>query len=417
MPGNLSPQCHPVRVALFPDSLDEVNGVANTCRNFVVYAQRTGSPMLLVCAGDKTGIRQDGSVTRLGLHRGPVSFALEQDLRFDLALFRHYRRVLDALRKFKPHIIHITGPSDIGMLGAAAAHHLGVPVAASWHTNVHEYAARRSDGLLPRWVSGLRRAKVLQGIEDVSFRLVALYYKVGRFHFAPNQELIDKLHASTNRPCSLMERGVDLAVFNPIHRNRGDGQFVIGYVGRLSTEKKVRSFAALAHSVEAAGHSNVKFVFVGHGREEPWLREHVAGAGFTGVLRGLALSRAYANMDLFAFYSETDTFGNAVLEALASGVPAVVTDKGGPKFIVENNRSGFVCRSDEEFTACVLRIVNSASLRREMTIAARMRAERASWDAVFAGVYETYRLELTQRDETVKPCALAASKGQARRIF
>jgi glycosyltransferase involved in cell wall biosynthesis len=93
----------------------------------------------------------------------------------------------------------------------------------------------------------LQRTRLLQTIEDVSFRLSALYFEIGRFHFAPNQELVEKLQAAIHKPCSLMERGVDLAMFSPRHRDRGDdGQFVIGYVGRLSTEKKVRSFAGLA---------------------------------------------------------------------------------------------------------------------------------------------------------------------------
>ncbi len=394
----------PIRVALFPDSLNEVNGVANTCRNFVAYAQRTGSPMLLVSASDRTALTQDGSVTRLDLQRGPISFALEKDLRYDLALFRYYRRVVDALREFKPDVVHITGPNDFGMLGAATAHDLGVPLAASWHTNVHEYAARRADRILPRWISGTGRARLLQTIEDVSFRLSAYFFQVARFHFAPNQELVAKLQGATRRPCTLMERGVDLTMFSPTRRDRAeDGQFVIGYVGRLSTEKKVRSFAALARAVKDAGYDNVKFVFVGQGGEEEWLRQHIPAAEFTGVLRGPALSRAYANMNLFAFFSETDTFGNVVLEALASGVPAVVSNKGGPKFIVEHERCGFVCSSDEEFTASVLRLIASTSLRRDMAVAARQRAERASWDAVFAEVYETYRRELPQMREDAQP--------------
>jgi phosphatidylinositol alpha 1,6-mannosyltransferase len=393
----------PIRVALFPDSFNEVNGVANTCRNFAAYARRTESPMLLVSASDRTGVTQDGSVTRLGLKRGAISFPLEKDLRFDLALFRYYRLVTAALREFQPDVVHLTGPSDIGMLGAAAAHKLGIPVAASWHTNVHEYAARRADRILPRWISGAPRARLLQAIEDVSFRLSAHYFQIGRFHFAPNQELIDKLRNATRKPCSLMERGVDLAMFSPAHRSRAnDGQFVIGYVGRLSTEKKVRSFAQLSRAVKAAGYNHVKFVFVGHGGEEQWLRNNIPEAQMTGVLRGPALSRAYADMDLFAFFSETDTFGNVVLEALASGVPAVVTDKGGPKFIVEHERSGFICSSEEEFNANVLRLVASASLQRDMAVAARQRAQRASWDAVFDSVYEAYRRELPQINEAVK---------------
>ncbi len=390
----------PIRVALFPDSLNEVNGVANTCRNFVDYARRTDSPMLLVSANDRPGLSQDGSITRLDLQRGDISFALEKDLRYDLALCRYYGRVADALRKFNPDVIHITGPNDFGMLGTAVSHNLGIPLAASWHTNVHEYAARRSDRILPQWISGRGRAWLLQAIEDVSFRLTAYFYQVARFHFAPNQELIDKLHGATRKPCVLMERGVDLTAFSPNHRDRAeDGQFVIGYVGRLSTEKKIRSFAALSRAVMNAGYSNVKFVFVGQGGEEEWLRQHIPDAELTGVLRGPELSRAYANMNLFAFFSETDTFGNVVLEALASGVPAVVTDKGGPKFIVEHERCGFVCGSDEDFFASVLRLIASSSLQRDMSVAARQRAERASWDAVFEAVYETYRRELPEVGE------------------
>ena len=263
-----------------------------------------------------------------------------------LALFRYYRSVADALRKFNPDVIHITGPNDFGMLGAAVSHDLGIPLAASWHTNVHEYAARRSDRILPQWISGRAAPGCCKPSRTSASDSTAYFYQVARFHFAPNQELIDKLHGATHKPCSLMERGVDLALFNPTHRDRGaDGQFVIGYVGRLSTEKKVRSFAELSRAVKAAGYNHVKFVFVGQGGEEPWLRQHIPDAEMTGVLRGPALSRAYANMDLFAFFSETDTFGNVVLEALASGVPAVVTDKGGPKFIVEHERNGFVCSS------------------------------------------------------------------------
>lgn len=393
-----------IRVALFPDSLHEVNGVANTCRNFVAYAQHHNLPMLVVSGAEETSTVQDGPVTRLGLRRGPVSFALEKDLRFDAAILRYRHQVIAALKSFQPDVVHITGPNDIGMLGAFVAHELGIPVAASWHTNVHEYAARRADRVLPRLLTGKARARTLQAIEDVSFHLSALFYRVGHFHYAPNQELIAKLRQATHKSCALMERGVDLEMFSPAHRDRAnDGEFVIGYTGRLSTEKKVRSFAALSQTVRAAGLDKVRFVFVGHGKEEPWLRQHVPHAEFTGVLRGAPLARAYANMDLFAFFSETDTFGNVVLEALASGVPAVVTDKGGPKFIVEHERCGFVCADDFEFFASVLRLATNAALHRRFSTAARERAQRASWDAVFASVYETYRQELPRPGEVAKP--------------
>jgi glycosyltransferase involved in cell wall biosynthesis len=403
----------PIRVALFPDSLNEVNGVANTCRNFVAYARRNEFPMLVISASPKTSCSQDGVITYFGLKRGALSFRLEADLSFDLVLLRYYRKVLRALREFQPDVVHITGPSDLGILGAVAGHALKIPVAAGWHTNIHEYAARRAAPLLPRWINSDRRARLLQKIEDWTFKVTALYYDVARFHYAPNQELIDKLHAATKKPCALMERGVDLGMFSPTRRDRGDdGQFVIGYVGRLSTEKKIRSFLPLSQAVKAAGHKHVKFAFVGHGGDQDWLRKNLPEAEMPGVLRGEPLARAYANLDLFAFFSETDTFGNVVLEALASGVPAVVTDKGGPKFIVEHERSGFICPNDEEFTRAVLRLIAEPELHRQMAIAARQRAQRASWDSVFGSVYETYQRELALEGDSTTPAQVREKLAQ-----
>jgi glycosyltransferase involved in cell wall biosynthesis len=389
-----------LRVALFPDSLNEINGVANTCRHFADYARRHDLPMLVIHASTPQGESQQGSVRYVGLRRGGLSFPLEKDLRFDVAFGRYYAQVRDELRRFAPDVVHITGPSDVGMLGALVAHRMGIPVAASWHTNVHEYAARRTDRLLPSWlIGGVPRRRLLDGIEEASFRLAALYFQAGRFHFAPNPELIDRLHAATGKPCWLMERGVDLEFFSPSLRSRRqDGEFVIGYVGRLSTEKKIRSFAPLARAIKAAGHRHVRYIFVGHGSEEPWLRENITGARLPGVLRGEALHRAYADLDLFVFFSETDTFGNVVLEALASGVPALVSDKGGPKFIVEDGRCGVVCGNDRQFAEAALRLIEDPALYREMATAARQRAERASWDAVFDAVYQAYRRELAPKE-------------------
>ena len=412
----------PIRVALFPDSLHEVNGVANTCRNFAEFARRQELPFLVICAEEENKVTQDGSVTRLGLRRGRISFGLEKDLRFDMLFLRHYERIVEALRNFQPDVVHITGPSDVGIVGAIAGHRMGIPVCASWHTNLHEYAARRSETVIPRWIRQERRQKLMQQIEDWSFRGSALFFTVGRFHFAPNRELIDKLSAATHKPCYLMERGVDHVLFSPAKRDRADdGQIVVGFVGRLSTEKKVRFFAEIADAVRAAGHTNVKFVFVGHGRDHDWLQENVKGAQMTGVLRGEALATAYANMDLFAFPSETDTFGNVVLEALAAGVPAVVTNQGGPKFIVEHRKSGFIAEDNAQFIDAVVQLVRDAGLRKTMAVEARERALRASWTRVFSSVYDAYEEQLPQTERAAEQAPLramlAASTGAEEVLF
>jgi glycosyltransferase involved in cell wall biosynthesis len=390
--------------------LYEVNGVANTFRHFADYARVRDLPLLVIHGSAPDGIREAGSVRYFGQKRGRFSFPVEKDLRFDVAFARDLGRVQEELRRFRPDVVHITGPSDIGMLGAIAALRLGIPLAASWHTNVHEYAARRADRILPKWlIRGGTRSWILNRLEDTVFQLLMLHFKLARFYFAPNPELIERLQTATKKPCWLMERGIDLDLFGPQKRTRKeDGEFVIGYVGRLSTEKKIRSFAPLAQALSQAGHRHVRFVFVGHGSEDKWLKENISGVRLTGVLKGEALSRAYADLDLFVFFSETDTFGNAVLEALASGVPAVVSNKGGPKFIVKND-CGFVCTSDDEFLRATMLLIENQSLRWAMSQAARKRAELASWDAVFDSVYHAYECELRAKDDAFENKTLASA--------
>jgi glycosyltransferase involved in cell wall biosynthesis len=186
---------------------------------------------------------------------------------------------------------------------------------------------------------------------------------------------------------------VDTAFFSPEHRDRAsdDTDFVLGFVGRLSVEKNVALLVRIREQLLAAGLSNFRFLIVGHGVEEPWLRERLPNAEFPGVLRGNDLSRAYANMDLFVFPSHTDTFGNVVLEALSSGVPAVVTPDGGPRYIVKEGRTGFVA-TDDGFADPILRILRDPATHRQMRAAARTDALNASWDAVFENVYEAYSL-------------------------
>jgi phosphatidylinositol alpha 1,6-mannosyltransferase len=386
------------RVAYFPDSFHEVNGVAHTSRHFEAFARRRNLPFLCVRAGDREQhLVQDGNVWTLELPRGLLSFALEKDLRFDPAFPRHIPLIEDVLDQFRPDLIHITGPSEIGLLGAGLAWNRNLPLAASWHTNVHEYAARRSEWFL-RYLSKESAEATGHTIEDIAMQAAAAFYKAARVLYAPNLELCDQLHRLTGRPCHLMPRGVDADLFQPSRRTRGfangqppsdESEFVLGFVGRLSVEKNVALLACVQEELERLGHRNFHFLIVGHGAEESWLRDHLPRAEFPGVLRGEALYAAYANMDLFVFPSHTDTFGNVVLEALASGVPAIVTPDGGPRTIVRDGETGRIA-TDEEFAAAVAAILTDPARHAAMRTAARAYALTMSWDAVFEGVYAGY---------------------------
>jgi glycosyltransferase involved in cell wall biosynthesis len=199
------------------------------------------------------------------------------------------------------------------------------------------------------------------------------------------------LEKFTGRHCALMPRGVDTHSFSPEFRSRNGAAepFVLGFCGRLSIEKNVYLLARIRTELMRRGITNFRFLIIGHGKEEAWLRQHLPNAEFTGVLRGQDLARGYANMDLFVFPSHTDTFGNVVLEALASGVPAIVTPDGGPRYIVRDGETGCIA-TDDGFSGAVARMILDPGLHAQMSAAARVYAQSASWDSVFEGVYRTY---------------------------
>ena len=372
------------RVAYFPDSFHEVNGVAHTSRNFVAYAERHGLPMLCVRAGTRgERMEQQGSVTTLELPRSRFAVGVEKDLAFDPAFLRHAEAISDALHGFRPDVIHMTGPSELGMFAAWSAHKLGIRLAASWHTNVHEYAGTR----LPR-MFGPRAAQLA---ERATLAATMRLYSRAQVLFAPNPALCALLMARTGRACHLMQRGVDTVLFHPGRRAyREKGPFWLGFVGRLSVEKNVALLPRIERELAALG-VGARFLIVGHGAEEAALRKELPTAEFAGVLRGEALAAAYRQMDLLVFPSHTDTFGNVVLEALASGVPAVVTPEGGPRYIVRTGDAETgVIAADEEFAGAIAGLLGNAGRLEAMGRNACAYAQGCTWDAVFDRVYAGY---------------------------
>ena len=271
------------------------------------------------------------------------------------------------------------------MLGALLAHDLKVPLAASWHTNIHEFGARRLAKVAP-WLG----SKIVRRTEDASLDLAMRFYALGKLLFAPNAELLSELEQRTKKPVRMMQRGVDSELFSPDRRERGPRPFTIGYAGRLSAEKNVRFFAALDQALRRAGATNYEFLIVGEGSERAWLQENLPGAKLPGLLHGEELAGAYANMDVFAFPSETDTFGNVILEAAASGVPSIVSPRGGPKFLIEPGESGFIAANVEQWSSAVIRLLQNSNLAETMGTKAREIALQRSWTNVFEGVYNDY---------------------------
>ena len=309
-----------MRVAIVTESfLPSVNGVAGTVRHVVDRLTRTGHQVLVVAPGP-----------------GPTSYAGAEVVRVRSMALPGYRTfplglpdsaVLAALTRFQPDVVHLASPILLGAVGMRAAHRLDVPVVAVFQTDVAGFARQyglRADRAIDRWVASLhRRADRTLVPSTTSWRqLEAL--GVGDIH--------------------RWGRGVSLDLFGSRHRDEelrrawtgGEPRTVVGYVGRLAPEKRVRRLAELADLPDT------RLVVVGDGPERAWLQERLPRAVFTGMLGGADLARAFASLDVFVHTGEAETFCQTVQEAQASGASVVAPAAGGPLDLVEHGRTGLL---------------------------------------------------------------------------
>lgn len=380
---------HP-RVALFCETFHEINGVALTARQLVAYAKRHHLPLLAIHGGKLPGTHVEGSVRQVELKRSWLSVGIECDLEFDFAFWRYCNRIREEVLAFRPDVIHITSPGELGELGVYLAYQLRIPLVASWHTNFHQFAARR----LQRWIgflpTPLTRPTVAWS-QELGLRILLWFYRFARVTLAPTEPQVVWLERQLGKPSFLMPRGVDTEQFNPKHRTVEDRILRLGFVGRITPEKGIRLLRKVEQALLESGLQDFRILVVGDGSELGWLKRRLKHGEFTGVLRGEELARAYANMNLLVFPSRTDTYGNVVQEAAASGVPAVVTNEGGPRHLVADGETGYVAEQDSEFVARIVELAHNRELLKHLGRAARERTAGISWDAAFEKTYAAYR--------------------------
>jgi len=385
----------PLRVALFTDCFHETNGVGTLCREFAAYARERDLPFFCAYGGRETRLLRSGSVEELELRRGPLAFGLDAQTLCDPFLSRFRNLAVSHLCRFQPDLVHITGPGDVGTLGFWAKHLIGVPMIASWHTNLHQYADLRmqsSFSFLPRRLQCWIGAKAGNAALSATTR----FYRLAHFVTAPNRDTTQLLTDHVGRPAFCMGHGVNTDLFAPGRRDRRDNRFTIGYVGRMTPEKNVRALVQMEQDLLACGDRDIRVVLVGEGGEEAWLRKHLETAEFTGVLRGMPLANAFANMDVLVFPSHTDTLGLVMLEALSSGVPVVAPPEAGARAGIVDGIHGMLT---DDFAAGVRVLRQSSSeARHQMKKACRELALSMSWSYVFDDLYRIYREGLSNEE-------------------
>ena len=366
-----------MRIAIVTESfLPQVNGVTNTVRHVVDRVRDLGHEVLVVAPGPGLPEYRGVRVVRVrwvGLP-GYRSFSVGLP---DAA-------VEQALAEFRPDVVHLASPILLGAVGLRAARRLGIPTVAVYQTDIPGFLRHygiRADNLVARWVGRIhRRADRTLAPSRAS---VAQLEQLG----------VDDLH--------LWRRGVSLDLFGPDRANpelhahwarlRGrDGHVVVGYVGRLAAEKKVRRLA------EVAQIPGVRLVVVGDGPERSWLEQHVPDAKFTGILRGRDLARAFACLDAFVHTGEAETFCQTVQEAQASGVPVVAPAAGGPLDLIDHGVSGLLYdpADPRSLRRTVATLVGDQALRQRLADVGREQVAGRSWQAVVDELVERHYREL-----------------------
>jgi phosphatidylinositol alpha 1,6-mannosyltransferase len=321
---------------------------------------------------------------------------------FTFPLYRDYRvsipggrRIAAELDAWQPDIVHVVSPTPMAIWAQAYARTRGIPVVATFHTHFVAY--------FPYY--GVRR------LERIGWRILRWFYGRCAATFAPSPGIIDELRSHGITNVCLWSRGVDSWRFSPEWRDRelrsrlgaDDRVPLVLIVSRLVKEKDLADFIEMDRELRRRK-LEYRLALVGGGPMRKRLERDLPHAHFAGHQSGPDLSRWYASADIFVFPSTTETFANVVQEAMASGVPAVVSDRGGPQSVIEDGCCGLVARANDpvDLADKVERLIRDGELRGTMSRAARQRAQERSWAAVNAVLLREYERIAGRRPEPLR---------------
>ncbi len=385
--AKLRPDRERARVALIADGIGSMHGVTHT----IEQVRERGVPGFEVEV-----IGTDPGVDR----RLPAAAELEIPFYDGMRLgVPGLPDLVETLAEGAYDLVHVTAPGPAGIAATLLSRITGAPLIASYHTELATYAGLRSgDG----------------GLEALARAGLGAFYAAPGAVLSPSPSADASLGALGADPARIRrwERGVDLDRFDPGKANPGayPGELKVLYAGRMTREKGVDLLADTflrAHASDPRLH----LLLAGGGPEEEELRARLGGrATFLGWLEGEDLARAYASADVFLFCSRTDTYGQVILEAAASGLPVVAVAEGGPATLVENRHTGLLCRPDPDHLAgSLLQLASSPLLRQRLGAAAAQVARERSWERSMEQLAAGYQQSLGAASEAApQPLTRAA---------
>ena len=369
-----------MRVTLVTETyFPQVNGVSRTLGQLAHALTRMGDLVQVVHPDYGEPAESD----RVCLVRS-TTMPFYPELRLPLPPFGNTLRAISA---FAPDILHVATEATLGHAALRYALDRAIPVVSSFHTNFDQYADHYGVG----WIKG------------TIWRYLRWFHNAGRETYVPSRATIADLEGKGLERLVLWPRGVDCRMFRPDRPGREEVRRALGFapddvvilhVSRIAAEKNV-AYLGESLAAVAAADTAVRLLVVGDGPARRELEKTLGGAArFAGYRTGDDLADHYAAADLFAFASLTETFGNVILEAMASGLPVVALRCGGPGEIVRPGETGLLIEPGArppEFAAAVLSLVDDARRREAMSAAARRYALSQTWEAIMGDLRERYR--------------------------
>lgn len=368
----------PLRVALVTSSYNFIaDGVALTLNRLVGYLQSQGVEVLVFApTADTPALKHEGRLVSVP----SIPLPSRPEYRLALGMGGAAKR---QLLEFKPDLIHIAVPDLFGHAALALAERHNIPAVASYHTRYETY---------------LRHYWYLAGLEGVLKGILRRFYGRCREVYVPSESVRAALLADGLRDnFKPWPRGIDTGRFNPArrspdwraHHGIGAGELVILHVSRLVREKRLDTLTGALNRIGIPH----RIVIVGDGPDRGFAERELPHALFTGFLNGEELAAAYASSDIFVFPSDSESFGNVTLEAMASGLPCVAADATGSRSLVVDGETGFLAPADdaEAFASHVTRLANDTALRQRMGQAGRARALTFSWEETMTRMLGYYR--------------------------
>lgn len=374
-----------LRVALFTDTfLPDVNGVAKTLGRWVQYLESQGATCRVFAPQSDNGTGSDYSNSMVERFYS-IPFLLYPECKLAIP---NPISIKKTLMEFKPDIIHCATPFNLGLYGLHYAKKHKIPIVASYHTHFDQY---------------LQYYKI-QWVEGMLWRYLTWFHQTCSRIYVPSMSTFKYLEERGFHNLEVWSRGVDVSRFHP-HVDRDavltaagadPSKFTLLFVGRLAPEKSVDVLLEAYERLPGDIRNQMQLILAGDGPLYKELTETYrdrADMKFLGFVQGKELSDLFAASDLFVFPSATETFGNVVLEAMASGTAVIGAAAGGVQDTIRHMQTGWLCPVGEAdaFSEAIQALFENASLRRGMGAAGREYSLLQSWDSIFERLLNSYR--------------------------